>query len=199
MGSLRFSRRDIIVLVSIFWSLVLIYCGYLLVLKVQDMRREAIIEANRTRNDIVIDNAERIFIALCEYRSENDQLPDTLEVLVDSGFLKTIPVNPFTGKPLELVRLNELPNIGNVTLISSWVESGKADRSEVSQSEHMLLVSYGDPNLDYVKYANRIIRTWNSCNFVLAPTLPEELDSSVIYLNGGLGSPGGESNLWVLY
>ncbi|MCB1217555.1 hypothetical protein KDL44_09180 [bacterium] len=153
MNLFRITRRDLLVLFGIAWAVGLLYCFYLLGAKAMDMRRKAIIDANLTRNDIVIDNALVISKALHIYAEAHGGIfPRQFQPLVDQGYLSHIPLNPYTGAPMRIVRLGESPRLGEITLEfgQQYIYSHELGTTETRDAE--LLIVYGDHAEGFTKF-----------------------------------------------
>jgi hypothetical protein len=193
VGKFGLSKRDLLVLFGFLWAAALLYCCYMLVAKVQGIRRQARIDADRTANDIVIDNSEQIYIALLNSANQADgAITKDLEQLVESGHLSEVPINPFTGSPIEIIRIGDDPMPGNMSIVTGWAEAGADDGSEYRKYEQLIVIAYGKPELGYTKYRERIFAGRNNFNALFGPRLPEEIDRQIVFMDGGLGSPGGK-------
>ena len=186
MSRLRFSRRDIIVLVSIAWGVALIYCGYLLVLKVQDMRGIAIIEANRTRNDIVVDNMRNLERALLKYGDDNQfKMPTDLDELVNGRYIRKVPTNPFTGQKTRLVRFGHWDHAGEVSAVMGRQAIYDKEDKLSSESSILFVTCYGVEKELLTKYIDWFPNAFCDFRQFGFDWLPAELTGAMITISGG--------------
>lgn len=184
--------RDLLVTLSVLAVLAGVICvGYGVYFGIgiaTELRQEAVINSQRTSNDLVIDYSEEIYSAMLKSGYDNDgNITRDLGKLVDAGYLREIPVNPFTGQPVEFIRIGKIPNAGNLSVVTGWEEEGKDDGSYKHRYEVVLIVAYGKPDMGYFKYANRRFDGWNNCNTLFGPRLPDEIDETIVQLDGGVG------------
>ncbi len=172
-------------LFGLVWAVALIYCGYLLVLKMQDARRLAIIDANRTRNDIVADNMYMLERALKEYGDDHAfRMPSDLEELVKQRYIRAVPVNPFTGQPTRLVRFSQWEHLGEITAVMGReAYYDKEDRLE-SERAVLLIACYGSQHESLTKYRDYFPNAFTDHRRFGFEWLPEELSDQIMNLSG---------------
>lgn len=153
-----------------------------LMLNRHDSRQAAMLLEQRTENDIVVDNAQLILQAMYDYARDHDWVYSrSLEELVDEHYLSSIPVNPFTGQPTELIRVGDMPNAGNLSIV--FGESGARDDSGniVERNDAILLIGYGDPALGFNLHQRHVAgQEWDE------PSIEEALRRTIIFLDGDL-------------
>lgn len=153
-----------------------------LALKGQDAKQAELLLEQRTANDIVVDNAKLILQAMYDYAVDHDWTHSrSLQQLVDGHYLSSIPVNPFTGQPTELIRIGEMPNAGNLSIV--FGESGARDDNGniVERNEAILLIAYGDPALGFKLHPRHVAgQDWEE------PSIGEALRSTMIFLDGDM-------------
>ncbi|UNM07523.1 MAG: hypothetical protein H7A35_11700 [Planctomycetales bacterium] len=191
MGRFTFTGRDFAVILGTFAALILAYGVIQVGIFLVEVRKYYAIEAARTPNDLAVDNTNRIWGALLTYEHENpNQLPETLDELVASGNLRSVPLNPFSGKPVKRMRLDEKPVPGDICYITGSAEYGRRDGKEVNPERIFVIVGYGDPDGEYYKYASGRHMTWNESLRGNDVRLPDEWDCYVVYIEGELGGIG---------
>ncbi|MCB1187422.1 hypothetical protein KDL29_09680 [bacterium] len=141
-------------LFGIAWAVGLLYCFYLLGAKAMDMRRKAIIDANRTRNDIVIDNMREVWWAMGKYQAKTGHYPDYLTQLVDSDMMSQVPINPFTGQASRLIRIGEYPNAGEISVLAGNEYIFNHDTKTSETRSVLTIFCYGEPDEGCSKYAD---------------------------------------------
>ncbi|MCB1219723.1 MAG: hypothetical protein H7A35_11710 [Planctomycetales bacterium] len=153
-----------------------------LMLNRHDSQQAAMLLEQRTENDIVVDNAQLILQAMYDYARDHDWVYSrSLEELVDEHYLSSIPVNPFTGQPTELIRVGDMPNAGNLSIV--FGESGARDDSGniVERNDATWLIGYGDPALGFNLHPRHVAgQEWDE------PSIEEALRRTIIFLDGDL-------------
>lgn len=135
-------------------------------------------------------NFSVVVTAMYKYYNEHgSNYPHSLCQLVDCGYLQEMPVNPYTGKPVRQVRIGELPNAGELSLLlgrTRFLDS--AGNVQSTQSE-MFLLGYVDSQ--YSKRKGMLRMNWNQmiAGPEFALQLPAEINSSLRMAWGGISYP----------
>jgi hypothetical protein len=70
-----------------------------------------------------------LIIALVRYKQDKGSYPESLETLVDQGYIKKVPVDPFSDKPIAYRKTD------NNFLLYSWGENLKDDDGQIARDK----------------------------------------------------------------
>jgi hypothetical protein len=79
-----------------------------------------------------------VTIALVRYKQDTDSYPDTLDKLVDRGYIRQIPIDPFSRGPLSYKKTEEGP------LLYSWGENLTDDGGQVARDKKGKVKKFAD-------------------------------------------------------
>jgi hypothetical protein len=117
---------------------------------------------SKLRRARVAENTYALEIAILRYKFDNakQSVPDSIEDLVRTNHLTELPLNPYTGQPVQSVRISDTNCAGNYTYLPTRIVRGsKAPHGYEAESADSfyggyLLFGYGDsaspPSLNYV-------------------------------------------------
>jgi hypothetical protein len=70
-----------------------------------------------------------LIIALVRYKQDTGAFPESLDKLVERGYIKQVPVDPFSDKPIAYRKTD------NSFLLYSWGENLKDDDGQIARDE----------------------------------------------------------------
>ena len=94
------------------------------------------------RNKIDVESTPLI-IALVRYKQDTGAFPESLDKLVEQGYIKQVPVDPFSDKPLAYRKTD------NSFILYSWGENLKDDDGQVARDKKGKIIQWA-PESDWV-------------------------------------------------
>ncbi|MCB1217553.1 hypothetical protein KDL44_09170 [bacterium] len=137
---------------------------------------------------------ERNFFIVIEamhdfHRDHSERYPQHLHELVEAGYLEELPVNPYTGRPLRQIRLGELPNAGELSLLLGNSRFLDSSGNVQSTRAEMFLLGYVDAQ--YNRRSGMLRMDWNQriAGAEKLLVLPAEINRALQLSWGGITYP----------
>ena len=84
-----------------------------------------------------------LIIALIRYKQDTGAFPESLDKLAKQGYIKQVPVDPFSDKPLAYRKTD------NSFILYSWGENLKDDDGQVARDKKGKIIQWA-PESDWV-------------------------------------------------